>query len=133
MRASIWVLVVVGMMGMMVAAGCGPKKEEIPPPEMTDIQPATPPVTARTPVMVEPLPPPLPAPVARPKAPQFDVSTPVPNTYTVQKGDGLMAISRKVYGDAGQWKKIYEANKDKIGPAPKYELKIGTVLTVPQK
>ena len=44
-----------------------------------------------------------------------------------------MAISRKVYGDAAHWKKIYEANRDKIGPAPKYELKVGAVLTIPQK
>jgi len=133
MRASIAVLVVFGMMGMMMVAGCGPKKEEVLPPEPTEIQPATPP---RAPVMVEPLLPPPPAPVARPKTPpSFEPLTPAasPNSYTVQKGDGLMAISRKVYGDAGLWKKIYEANKDRIGPAPKYELKIGTVLTIPPK
>jgi nucleoid-associated protein YgaU len=137
MRASIAVLVVFGLMGMMMVAGCGPKKEEVLPPEPTEIQPATlPPVTARTPVMVEPLLPPPPAPVARPKTPpSFEPLTPAasPNSYTVQKGDGLMAISRKVYGDAAHWKKIYEANKDRIGPAPKYELKVGTVLTIPLK
>ena len=39
-------------------------------------------------------------------------------TYTVKKGDSLSAISRKMYGDASKWKKIYEANKGVIGKNP---------------
>lgn len=35
-------------------------------------------------------------------------------TYTVQKGDSLSKIAKQVYGDAKQWRKIAEANKDKI-------------------
>jgi len=35
-------------------------------------------------------------------------------TYTVAAGDSLSKISKKLYGDANQWKKIFEANKDKI-------------------
>lgn len=34
--------------------------------------------------------------------------------YTVQKGDYLRKIAKHFYGDESQWKKIYEANKDKI-------------------
>ena len=32
-------------------------------------------------------------------------------TYTVESGDTLSAISKKMYGDAGQYHKIFEANK----------------------
>jgi len=35
-------------------------------------------------------------------------------TYTVQSGDSLSKIAKAQYGDASQWKRIYEANKDKI-------------------
>lgn len=41
-----------------------------------------------------------------------------PKSYTVKKGDCLSAIARSVYGDASQWKKIYEANKGIIGKNP---------------
>jgi nucleoid-associated protein YgaU len=34
--------------------------------------------------------------------------------YTVVKGDSLSKIAKRVYGDAGQWRKIYEANRDQI-------------------
>ena len=36
----------------------------------------------------------------------------------MKKGDSLSAISRKMYGDASKWKKIYEANKGVIGKNP---------------
>ena len=35
-------------------------------------------------------------------------------TYTVVKGDTLSKIAKRFYGSAGQWKLIYEANKDSI-------------------
>ena len=35
-------------------------------------------------------------------------------TYTVVKGDSLSKIAKQFYGNAGDWKKIYEANKDTI-------------------
>jgi nucleoid-associated protein YgaU len=34
--------------------------------------------------------------------------------YTVKSGDTLSAIAKREYGDAGQWKRIFEANRDKI-------------------
>lgn len=34
--------------------------------------------------------------------------------YTVVSGDSLSKIAKREYGDAGKWRKIYEANKDKI-------------------
>ena len=35
-------------------------------------------------------------------------------TYTVRKGDSLSKIAKRVYGDAQQWRKIHEANRDII-------------------
>lgn len=35
-----------------------------------------------------------------------------PRTHTVVKGDTLSKIARQAYGDANQWKKIFEANRD---------------------
>jgi nucleoid-associated protein YgaU len=35
-------------------------------------------------------------------------------SYTVVKGDSLSKIAKRYYGDAGQWKRIYEANQDQI-------------------
>jgi nucleoid-associated protein YgaU len=34
--------------------------------------------------------------------------------YTVVKGDSLSKIAKRFYGDAQQWQKIYEANRDQI-------------------
>lgn len=50
-------------------------------------------------------------------------------TYTVQSGDSLSKIAQREYGNASEWKKIYEANRgiisnpDLIHP--------GQVLTLP--
>lgn len=35
-------------------------------------------------------------------------------THTVAKGESLSKIAKKYYGDARQWPKIFEANKDTI-------------------
>ncbi|CAN5875496.1 hypothetical protein BH23GEM9_BH23GEM9_07900 [soil metagenome] len=34
--------------------------------------------------------------------------------YTVRKGDTLSAIAKREYGNAGDWRRIYEANRDQI-------------------
>jgi len=34
--------------------------------------------------------------------------------YIVQSGDSLSKISKKFYGDANHWKRIFEANKDVV-------------------
>ncbi|HET9486555.1 MAG TPA: LysM peptidoglycan-binding domain-containing protein [Chryseosolibacter sp.] len=34
--------------------------------------------------------------------------------YTIKSGDSLSKIAKQFYGNAGDWKKIYEANKEKI-------------------
>jgi uncharacterized protein YidB (DUF937 family) len=49
-----------------------------------------------------------------PSTPPVSAPPPQQETYTVAKGDSLSKIAKKVYGDANQWKKIFEANKDQI-------------------
>jgi nucleoid-associated protein YgaU len=39
---------------------------------------------------------------------------PAGRSYTVVKGDTLSKIAKRFYGNAGDWKRIYEANKDTI-------------------
>jgi nucleoid-associated protein YgaU len=50
------------------------------------------------------------------------------STYTVKSGDSLSAIAKREYGDAGQWRRIFEANRDQIKDPdlihPGQELKI---------
>ena len=52
-----------------------------------------------------------------------------PSTYTVKSGDSLSKIAKHVYGDAGKWHQIYEANKDKIKNPDL--IHPGEVLTLP--
>jgi nucleoid-associated protein YgaU len=35
-------------------------------------------------------------------------------TYTVAKGDSLSKIAKQFYGDANQWRRIYDANRDQL-------------------
>ena len=60
-----------------------------------------------------------------PKEPKADFSdveggssstAPAPSgrSYTVVKGHSLSKIAKHLYGDAQQWRKIYEANRDQI-------------------
>jgi nucleoid-associated protein YgaU len=52
--------------------------------------------------------------------------------YVVKKGDTLRKIAARpeIYGDAGQWQRIYEANRDIIGRDRK--LNMGQVLMIPK-
>jgi len=34
--------------------------------------------------------------------------------YSVQPGDSLSKIAKKFYGDSNDWKRIFEANRDRI-------------------
>ena len=53
------------------------------------------------------------------------------STYTVQKGDTLSKISKEFYGDANQYMKIFEANRDQLKDPDK--IQIGQVLKIPGK
>ncbi len=50
-------------------------------------------------------------------------------SYTVQKGDTLWSISKKLYGTGKDWKKIEEANKLTLPNSS--SLKAGIVLKIP--
>jgi len=50
--------------------------------------------------------------------------------YVVQPGDTLRSIAQDQYGDASQWPKIYQANRDLIGDDPD-ALVAGTTLQIP--
>ena len=49
-----------------------------------------------------------------PSAPTPAAAAPAPRTYVVKSGDSLSKISQHVYGNANQWRKIYDANRDQI-------------------
>jgi nucleoid-associated protein YgaU len=56
-----------------------------------------------------------PAPAPRPAAPaDTSAAAPGARTYTVKAGDSLSKIAKREYGDAADWKKIHEANRDQI-------------------
>lgn len=95
-------------------------------------------------VAASPQRPPLASPVASPSSPS-GASTPAASatgtsasssgageTYEVQAGDTLGTIAEKFYGDSTQWRPIYDANKDAIGPDPD-KLKLGQQLKIPPK
>jgi len=51
--------------------------------------------------------------------------------YTVTPGDNLKRIAEKEYGDAGKWRDIFEANRDRVSdPNAIYP---GQVLVIPQE
>ncbi len=50
-------------------------------------------------------------------------------TYTVQPGDNLSKISKEFYGNANQYMKIFEANRDKLTDPDK--IKAGMELVIP--
>lgn len=57
---------------------------------------------------------------------------PVPvvcTVHTVSKGDNLGKIAEKYYGKTDKWKKVFQANRDKIYKS--YRMKIGSQLHIP--
>ncbi len=61
----------------------------------------------------------------------IDASLPVPaRIYEVAAGDNLSKIAKKFYGDANQYRKIFEANKDQLADPDK--IKVGQKLKIPQ-
>jgi nucleoid-associated protein YgaU len=107
------VLLLVGA-AVMLTAGCGPKTENIPPLEATDVQPPIPPDKGNDMV-------------AKPR----DIVPAGATTYTIQKGDTLYSLAKRYYGDGKLWTRIADANKDKIKDIS--TIPVGTVLVIPPK
>ena len=70
------------------------------------------------------LPQPAPAASAAPAA-----AAPAEQTYTVQPGDSLSKIAKQFYGNANDYMKIFEANKDKLSDPNK--IQVGQELVIP--
>ena len=49
--------------------------------------------------------------------------------YTVQAGDTLSKIAKEFYGDSDQYRRIFEANRDKLDDAD--NVRVGQELTIP--
>ena len=49
--------------------------------------------------------------------------------YTVKPGDTLSKISKQLYGDAGQYQRIFDANRDKLTDPD--AIQAGQVLKIP--
>ena len=52
-------------------------------------------------------------------------------TYTVQAGDSLSKISRQFYGNANEYMKIFEANRDQLNDPN--QIKPGQTLKIPAR
>ncbi|HZT08537.1 MAG TPA: LysM peptidoglycan-binding domain-containing protein [Chloroflexota bacterium] len=71
----------------------------------------------------------LTTPSAAPSLSPSPSALPTTETYTVRAGDTLTSIAARIYGDASQWREIYEANRDRLsGPE---SLSTGMTLRIP--
>jgi nucleoid-associated protein YgaU len=52
-------------------------------------------------------------------------------SYTVAAGDNLTAIAKHFYGNANQWKTIFDANRDQLTDPDR--IKVGQILKIPAK
>jgi nucleoid-associated protein YgaU len=50
-------------------------------------------------------------------------------SYTVQAGDTLSKLAKEFYGDDSQYKRIFEANRDKLKDAD--SIRVGQELIIP--
>lgn len=83
------------------------------------------PTVVRPPLATTPPSPPAP-PVAASPSPSPAVSG---RTYIVREGDSLSTIASNVYGDASQWRPIFDANRDQL--PTESQLQIGQTLRIP--
>jgi tetratricopeptide (TPR) repeat protein len=72
---------------------------------------------------------PPPRPVAAAPVAEKPAATAKP--YTVRPGDTLSRIAGSVYGDATQWRKIYEANREQM--KSETDIKVGQTLVIPNQ
>jgi nucleoid-associated protein YgaU len=152
MKRALMLIVVVGVAAML-ATGCSQKKDETLQPAEAVKAPATidtamPPVEPKMPMAPTPAVTPTTVTPAKGAAKTTEKAVPAKSTatkatsttkvdtskkqdYTVKSGDTLSSIAKHFYGDETQWKKIADANKDKV--KDKDKIVVGSVLVIPAK
>jgi nucleoid-associated protein YgaU len=63
-------------------------------------------------------------------APSATVGPPEPRFYVVQKGDSLSKIAKQFFGNTSDWRRIYDANRDRIKDPD--VIQPGWKLTIPE-
>lgn len=119
------------LLALGLGAACGGGGAAAPTPTSvpaTSVAPALAPSPAR-PQFASPVPSPSAATAAATATATVDAGS---TEYEVASGDTLLVIAEKTYGDATQWRRIYDANKDAIGSDPD-KLKVGMKLKIPPK
>jgi nucleoid-associated protein YgaU len=108
------------------AFGTGSASDQGSRPTIVLGQAASPSAIARSPVPAPTTTAPGAPPTAGPEqATEFD-------EYVVAPGDTMRSIAQQAYGDADLWPRIYEANRDLIGPDPN-ALQVGAHLRIPRQ
>jgi len=79
---------------------------------------------------VDPTAAPAPAPATAAAAASASGGSGRGRTYTVAAGDSLSKIAKNFYGNANQYMKIFEANKDRLSDPDK--IKVGQELVIPE-
>ena len=64
---------------------------------------------------------------AKPEATKAEAA----RSYTVKRGDSLWKISEQMYGNGNDWRRIYEANRDRIKDPD--VIQPGWVLNIPSQ
>ena len=115
------VLILVAMLGVVAGVGIVLRGRSFGPPLPSD-------TAARPTFVIAALPSPSPSGSPRPAAVPSATAS---DEYTVEAGDTLRSIAEQVYGDPAQWPRIYDANRDTIGPDPN-ALSAGLRLHIPK-
>lgn len=69
------------------------------------------------------------APAAQPKKPAGMSLASEPRTHEVAAGDTLTGMAQRYYGNASQFRKIFDANRDQLSDPDK--IKVGQKLKIP--
>lgn len=108
----------------VLLAGCGEATEAVetsPPPA----EAAAPTTTATEPALAPSQP--------APGEPDHEApAEPAGEIYVVQPGDTLAEIAHRMYGEYGQWERIYEANREVVGDDPD-ALQVDMELRIPPR
>ncbi|MBI4491287.1 MAG: LysM peptidoglycan-binding domain-containing protein [Chloroflexi bacterium] len=116
---------IVAALASSLVAGCSAVSAQ-PTPTL-----APPPTAAAAPAP-PPTRPPLATPVPQAKPTAKPTVASADEAYVVQEGDTLGKIAQRFYSDSGQWRRIYDANKDVLGDNPD-AIRIGAKLRIPPK